>query len=199
LASPPGVDQLMTIARATSACLVLLLATTLGLRLMGRPWICTCGRIDLWHGNPNGPETSQHLVDWYSLTHIVHGFLFYAAAWLVGRLRGRAFSLGGGLLLAFLVECAWELAENTPSVVARYRAETIALGYEGDSIVNSASDILAMALGFAAAATLPVAVVITAAVAMEVALAWLIRDNLTLNVLMLLHPVESIKAWQAGR
>lgn len=184
--------------RTPLAALALLAATALCLHAMGRPWICTCGTVALWHGDPRSAENSQHLTDWYSFTHVVHGFLFYAAAWAIGRLRGRRLSPATGLMLALAAECAWEIAENTPWVIERYRAQTVSLGYVGDSVVNSIGDILSMLAGFGAAATLPAAAVVAAAVAIEAGLAWLIRDNLTLNLLMLLHPLESVRAWQAG-
>lgn len=197
-ASRPSRSHSVHLPGTALIALLLLTGTVIGLAAMGRPWICTCGFAALWHGDPNGPQTSQHLTDWYTFTHVVHGALFYAAAWTFGRLRGRPVALGTALLFALALECAWELTENTPAIVERYRAGTIALGYEGDSIVNSVSDILAMTVGFGAAATLPVAVVVMAVIVSELALGWLIRDNLTLNVLMLIHPIDSIKAWQAG-
>jgi hypothetical protein len=196
--SRPSHPQWASLWGSALIAAILLTGTVLGLAAMGRPWICTCGFVTLWHGDPNGPQTSQHLTDWYTFTHIVHGALFYGAAWAFGRMRGRPIPKGAAFLFALALECAWELTENTPAIVERYRAGTIALGYEGDSIVNSVSDILAMAAGFGAAATLPVVVVVTAVLVSELALGWLIRDNLTLNVLMLIHPIESIKAWQAG-
>ena len=198
-ASGPPVSHHGALVRTALIAALMLTGTVLGLWAMGRPWICSCGFVSLWHGDPNGPQTSQHLTDWYTFTHVVHGALFYGAAWAFGRLRGHPVPLGTAFLFALALECAWELAENTPAIVERYRAGTIALGYEGDSIVNSLADILAMAVGFGAAATLPVAVVVAAVVVSELALGWLIRDNLTLNVLMLIHPIESIKAWQAGQ
>ena len=112
--------------------------------------------------------------------------------------RWRPLAFGHGLILATAIECAWELVENTPWIIGRYRAGTMALGYEGDSVVNSLMDILSTMSGYGLAATLPVAGIVVLALAIEVVLAWLIRDNLTLNVLMLIHPIESIKAWQAG-
>ncbi|TDR90103.1 DUF2585 family protein [Enterovirga rhinocerotis] len=193
-----GGGSLVAVTRTTLVCLALLGATALVLHAMGRPWSCACGHVALWHGDPASSENSQHLTDWYSFTHVIHGFLFYALAWGIGRLRGSPLPAGVGFMLAILLECAWEIVENTPWIVERYRAETVSLGYNGDSVVNSLGDIAATALGYGLAATLPVALIVVIALVIEVALAWLIRDNLTLNVLMLLHPVESVKAWQAG-
>lgn len=175
-----------------AAGLVLLMAVALF--LMGRlPW-CACGAIRLWHGDVASPENSQHLSDWYTLSHVVHGFLFY----YLTRLLLPGSSLGRRLVAATFVEVAWEIVENSPPVIERYRAATIALGYTGDSIVNSASDVAAMIVGFLLAARLPGLAVAALAVAMEVAALVAIRDNLTLNVLMLLFPLESVRDWQMG-
>ncbi|MCG7361388.1 DUF2585 domain-containing protein [Roseomonas sp. ACRSG] len=161
---------------------------------MGRVLICTCGAVDLWHGEVNSAGNSQHLSDWYTPSHIVHGLLFYAAArWL---LPGKGLPLR--TVLAALVEAAWEVVENTPAVIGRYRDATIALGYTGDSVVNSLADLVAMLLGFALAARLPVWASVLLVLALELAALLAIRDNLTLNVLMLLWPSEAIRNWQAG-
>lgn len=160
----------------------------------GRPPICPCGHIALWAGNPNSPENSQQLSDWYSLSHIIHGYLFYGLLWsiLPGRLRGWA------LPLAVMIEGGWELLENSPIIIDRYRAATIAVGYSGDSILNSMSDIVMMMIGFAIARRLPVWATVSLAIFFELLALAVIRDNLTLNVLMLVHPVDAIRVWQAG-
>nr|WP_235988691.1 DUF2585 domain-containing protein [Pseudorhizobium endolithicum] len=161
---------------------------------MGRIPICECGYVKLWEGGVNSSGNSQHLSDWYTPSHIIHGFLFYALAWLLFR---RAL-LAARLSFAVLVEAAWEVLENTPMVIDRYRTETMALGYTGDSILNSAMDTIFMALGFFAAARLPIWLTIAIALGFELLTGWIIRDNLTLNVLMLLWPLDAIREWQAA-
>ena len=173
-------------------------ATGLVLLWMGRTPICKCGYVKLWHGVVHSAENSQHLIDWYSFTHVIHGVLFYAGLWLASRVTGLRMGLGLRLVLATLIEAGWEIVENTDFVINRYREATIALDYYGDSVVNSVADILTMVAGFVLAARLPIGATALLAVTIEVVLAYWIRDNLTLNVIMLLWPLESIKAWQGG-
>lgn len=161
---------------------------------MGRTPICACGTVKLWHGVTHSAENSQHLTDWYSFTHVLHGFALYLLAWLA---LPRA-SVCTRFLLALGVEAAWEIVENTDFIIERYRAGTISLAYYGDSVVNSIGDSLAMAAGFWLAYRLPVWSVVALAAAAEIALAFSIRDNLSLNIIMLLYPVDMLRQWQSG-
>ena len=172
--------------------LAILAAAVAILWLMGRPPICTCGTVELW--GEVGPKQSQMLADWYSPSHIIHGFIFYAALrWFLPKAP-----VERRFLLALIIESAWEIAENTPMVIDRYREATMALGYSGDSIINSASDIGMMAAGFLAARRLPVWLSVAIVIVLELVPLVVIRDNLTLNVIMLLAPSDAILNWQAG-
>lgn len=175
----------------TAAAIALLTGALLF--LMARPPICTCGYVELWHGALDSGN-SQHIADWYSLSHVIHGFLFYAGARAI--MRGQP--LGPRLAMAVLVECVWEILENSPIIIDRYRTATIALGYSGDTILNSISDIGMMAAGFLFAARAPVVVTVCVGVAMELIALAVIRDNLTLNVLMLAWPIDAVKVWQSA-
>jgi Protein of unknown function (DUF2585) len=163
-------------------------------RMNGRIYICKCGFVKLWEGVANGPGNSQHIADWYSLSHIIHGFLFYGLTHLIIR----RVSFAWRLAVATLIECAWEILENSSFIINRYREGTISLDYFGDSILNSMCDIGFMILGFVAASKLNYKITLALAVAMEILAVIVIRDNLTLNVIMLLHPFDIIKEWQSG-
>ena len=159
---------------------------------LGRTPICTCGYVKLWEPNAFGSGNSQHLSDWYTPSHIVHGFIFYFFAWAIFR---RA-SVAWRFAFAVFIEAAWEVVENTSWIIEYYRGQTVSLNYYGDSIINSLMDTVWMALGFLIAWRAPVIVTVFLVLAMEVIAAYVIRDNLTLNILMFIYPFESVKAWQ---
>ncbi len=172
----------------------LLVAQIVILYFMGRVPICECGYVKLFEPGVNTPGNSQHLADWYTPSHIIHGFLFYGLAWLLFRKQ----TIGMRLSFAVLIEAAWELLENSPIIIDRYRTATMALGYSGDSILNSAMDTVFMVVGFFFAARVPIWLTILVAIIFEIFTGWLIRDNLTLNVLMLVAPIDAIKEWQSA-
>lgn len=186
--SPLPSSQLFLVAWAG-----LIVLQALALAVMGRPWICTCGDIKLWHGVVESSGNSQHLTDWYTPSHVIHGFLFYAGLrWLFPR-----WSWSKLLLAAVALEVTWEVVENSSIIIDRYRAETIALDYYGDSILNSVSDTVAMIIGFALAAVWPVWLSVLVVIGLEVFVGLAIRDNLLLNVIMLVWPLDAIKEWQS--
>ena len=194
-----AMPSLLPHRRALAATLLVLLLVLAILFAMGRPPICACGTIKLWHGAVQSAENSQHITDWYSPSHLIHGLLFYFFAWL---LWTRCKLFGGvparyALPIAAAIEASWEVLENTPFIIDRYREVTVSWGYVGDSIVNSMSDIGWMIAGFLLAARLPAWMSVLLALGLELLTLILIRDNLTLNVLMLAWPLESIRHWQA--
>lgn len=173
---------------------VIILIQVFSQYLMGRLWICECGYVKLFEAGVNTPGNSQHLFDWYTPSHIIHGFLFYGLGWLVMRKK----PLTAKLALAAVIEAAWEILENSPIVIDRYRTATMAVGYTGDSILNSGMDMVAMIAGFFFAARAPIWLTVVIAIAFEIVTALVIRDNLTLNVLMLVWPIEAVKTWQGA-
>jgi hypothetical protein len=189
----------MTLSRNQTALLVtaIIAGAGLALYLMGHPLICKCGSVKLWHFDVQSAENSQHLIDWYTPSHLIHGFLFYWALWLVSRFLPLSFAMR--LILAVAIEAAWEVVENTDFIINHYRAMTISLDYYGDSVINSVIDILVMVLGFFLAAYLPVWLTVAIAVGLELFVGAMIRDNLTLNVLMFVWPLDAVLNWQRGR
>ena len=184
----------MTARRTAILALIIVGTGAATLLLMGRNPLCTCGAINLWVGERDSPRTSQMLLDWYSLSHIVHGLLFYAVLWLIAR----GWPVGWRFLIGLSIETAWEVIENTPMVIDRYRTATAALGYTGDTVINSLSDIAMMALGFIAARKLPLWAAIILLLVLELLPLVVIRDNLALNIWTLLSPNAAVQAWQAG-
>ena len=193
-------NRLLPHRRAVIASVVLALLAGAILLAMGRNPICECGTVKLWHGVVQSSENSQHLSDWYAPSHFTHGLIMYFFAWLLWKKWG----LFGGkpirwaLPIAVAVEAAWEIMENTPMVIDRYRAVTVSFGYSGDSVVNSLGDIGWMIIGFLAASRIPAWTSVALAVFLELLTLWTIRDNLTLNVVMLFWPIEAIRQWQGG-
>jgi hypothetical protein len=189
----------MSLSRTQTILLVasIIAAAALALYLMGHPLICKCGYVKLWHFDVESAENSQHLIDWYTPSHIIHGFIFYWLLWLAS--RWVPLSFGMRLVLAVAIEASWEVIENIDFVINHYREMTISLNYYGDSVINSVSDVLFMVLGFFLAARMPVWLTVVIAIALEVFIGAMIRDNLTLNVLMFLWPLDSVLQWQQGR
>jgi hypothetical protein len=182
----PTQYSLVALAFVASQALVLL--------ALGQPAICTCGTVRSWMGNVQSSELSQQLTDWYTYTHVVHGFAFYLLLWLAAP----RLPIGMRFALAIGLEAGWEVLENTPFVIERYRQSALARGYFGDSVVNSIADTIAAALGFMLARVLPVWSSVALVVAAELFAAYMIRDNLTLNIIQLIYPNAPLSKWQEG-
>ena len=161
---------------------------------MGRPLWCSCGQSSLWSSDIWAEHNSQHSFDPYSFTHVMHGLMFYAILAFVFRKKWPR----ARYLIAVALEGSWEVLENSSFIIDKYRESTVALGYYGDSMVNSMSDLLACSFGYAIAAFAPVYLSAGIFVLSETILAIVIRDNLILNIIILTWPIESIKAWQLG-
>jgi hypothetical protein len=177
------------------AMLGVVVVTVVLLKLQGRLWICECGRIDLWSGNTQSADNSQHLLDPYSFTHVLHGVAFYGlVAWLLPRL-----SLAWKLLIVVTLEAVWEVIENTEYVIQRYREATLALGYAGDTVVNVLGDLACCVFGFFIARRLGLWRSVLLFIITELILIAWIRDSLILNIIMLLFPFDALRNWQLGR
>lgn len=187
-----GAGQLFTV-RSASLFAAILVLHAITLHFMGRIAWCKCG-FGLWTSHAWSNETSQMLADPYSFTHVLHGIIFY----FVLRYFMPSMPLYARLLAAMVIEVGWEVFENTPFTINRYRAGTASLDYEGDSVLNSLGDILSALVGFCLASRLSWKWILAMVVAIELILLITIRDNLTLNIIMLLYPIEAIKRWQTG-
>lgn len=183
----------MTPNRKTLLLVIGVIAAAAAIELaMGRLPLGPDGHFGWWESNIWSSEQSQRFADPYSFSHVLHGVLFYAGLWLLARrlpMRTR-------LLAAVVLEAAWEVLENSPIIINRYRAVTISLGYEGDSVLNSVSDVGMMMLGFLIASRWRVWASVALIIAFELGMLYAVRDNLTLNILMLVHPIDAIRTWQ---
>ncbi|MDA1335113.1 MAG: DUF2585 family protein [bacterium] len=186
----------MTLKLGIFLSIGVILITVIILSVMGRVPFCECGEIGLWGGIYLNPQMSQQLADIYTPSHFLHGIIFF---WILYALRKKIpMSIGVMLLIATVVEVGWEIFENTEFIINRYREVTISFDYYGDSIYNTVGDILFMMVGFVFAYKLPGWASIIAFLVLETGVLLLIRDNLTLNILMLVYPMEAIRIWQSG-
>ncbi len=185
----------MRTSRWVAISLLLIFAQALVLWWLGQPAICECGYVKVWQSAVLSPENSQHLTDWYTLSHVIHGFVFYGVLYLFAR----RLPWGMRLALAIGMEVSWEIFENTPYIINAYRETALAQGYTGDSIINSVFDTLAAGAGFLLARRLPWTVTLMLALVLEGIAGWAIRDNLTLNILNFTHAFPWIESWQSGK
>lgn len=188
------VEKYRSFFPALLASLAAILFGGIGLYAMGRLPFGPDGHFGFWSGETQSQFNSQRLFDAYSFTHIIHGIGFY----FLLSIFARRLPVRYRLIIAVVVEVAWELLENTDMVINRYRAETLSLNYYGDSVLNSMSDMVVALIGFVMAWRWPVWVSILTVAVIEVALAIFIRDNLSLNILLLVYPIEAVKNWQLG-
>lgn len=178
--------------RTILICLLILTLVALAESLYGRPLWCACAELRPWSWVVKSSHNSQHVIDPYTFSHVLHGLVFYALL----HLSGTKFSISARFLIAILIEGGWELLENSDFLINRYRTATFSLDYYGDSIANSLSDIVACGLGFIIAARIPARATVALFLLIELLMVATIRDNLTLNVIMLLYPIDAIRAWQ---
>lgn len=188
LRRPPGFASTLAVS------LIIVSITAAGLRLMGRVWTCGCGDWAPWSGDTQSPHNSQHLLDPYSLTHLEHGVLL--GLLLTALPRVKRWRPGPRWLTALSLEALWELIENTPWVINRYRESTLAIGYFGDSVLNAVGDIASFGLGYLLTKPLGWRPCLALLLTIEGLLLWTIRDNLLLNVLMLFWPIDAVRQWQ---
>ena len=181
-----------SLIRAAILIILIIISTVIVLRISGRSWLAPDGSLQLWYGEANGPQTSQHLLDPYSLTHFLHGFIF---CWLIMYFKP-GLGLIWGLLCTVAFESAWEITENSQAVIDHYRQATFALGYYGDSIINSLSDILICSAGFLTTRKMPLKASLILFLLIEIILLLWIRDSLMVNIIMLVYPLEALKNWQ---
>jgi hypothetical protein len=171
-----------------------LCAMTLQLRVQGRLWICACGSVKAWAGDIHSADNSQQLFDPYTFTHVIHGFMFIALVHLLGPRLPEVWKFVSALSL----EAVWEVIENATFIINRYRADTISIGYTGDTVLNTFGDILACALGAVVARRLGVVKTLVLTGMIEATLLILVRDSLLLNIIMLIYPIDALRVWQAG-
>lgn len=185
----------LTIRSTLIIMLLMLCIQGVALALFGQPLICKCGYIKLWEGVVLSSGNSQHLTDWYTFSHIIHGFLFYFLTWIIFP----RMPIAVRFLIALSIEVSWEVIENTPMIIQHYREQALAQGYNGDSVINSICDSISMILGFWMAWRFPVWTILLIAIGLELWVGYEIHDNLTLNIINLIHVFPSIEAWQSGK